>query len=198
MVHDLQRQVANLRVEQATSTSSPRAEEATPSKVTMQATMPEALDMLRGYAEQSPQEGDQGQGFEPMDFLQDEPLETEPQPQRTHSEDLIDRIKGLIAAEKDSKRKEDLEWELKMLETAKLKFKDVDALYQAHNQTTLPLLTLKLEVEMHTKRLMPKCRMEELGGFEPLTESEINGDEPLTNQPLWRVSWILKYNATIF
>ena len=51
-----------------------------------------------------------------------------------------------------------------MVETAKLKFKDVDALYKAHHQTTLPLLLLKLEVEMHMKRLMPKCRMEDLGG----------------------------------
>ena len=44
---------------------------------------------------------------------------------------------------------------------------------------------------------MPKCKMEELGGYAPLTNEEINGDEPLAIQPLWRVSWINKHNAAI-
>ena len=46
---------------------------------------------------------------------------------------------------------EDLHWELKVVETAKAKFKDVDSLYRAHHQITLPLLLLQVENEMHIK-----------------------------------------------
>lgn len=46
-------------------------------------------------------------------------------------------------------------------------------------QLWLPLL--KLEQHMHLKELLPKCPMEELGGYKPLSEDEINGNAPLAN-----------------
>lgn len=102
MVQDLQRQVAGLRVEQSESQSSPRAEHMTPVKITVQAAVPEALDMLRGYDEQTPENEGQGQEFEPMDFLQEEPREEEQVSQKTYTEDLIEKIKAQILAERDS------------------------------------------------------------------------------------------------
>lgn len=106
-------------------------------------------------------------------------------------------MKQAIERETDPTRREDLQWELKIIETAKAKFDKVEDLYQAHRNSVLPLPLLKLEHELHLRDLMPKCQMEELGGYRALTEEEINGSTHLPNQPLWRLSWIQKHSAAI-
>ena len=44
---------------------------------------------------------------------------------------------------------------------------------------------------------MPQCPLEQLGGYHPLTQDEINGRAPLLNQPLWHLAYIQKHIATI-
>lgn len=67
---------------------------------------------------------------------------------------------------------------------AEQRFQKVEELYEAHRNLALPLPLLKLEQHMHLKELLPRCPMEELGGYQPLSEDEINGNAPLANQPL--------------
>ena len=94
-------------------------------------------------------------------------------------------------------KKEALQAELSLIQIAKSKFNKAEDLYEAHRQITMPLVMLKVEEEMNVNRLMPKCTVEEMGGYAPLTQDEMNGITPLTNQPLWRMTWIQKYNRAI-
>ena len=80
-------------------------------------------------------------------------------------EDLIERLKQAADKEIDTKKKEDLVSELKIISTTKSKFDKVEQLYEAHRNSTLPLPLLKVELEMNMRDLMPKCPLEELGGY---------------------------------
>ena len=64
---------------------------------------------------------------------------------------------------------------------AKERFPTVEQLYKAHRQIELPLAMMKVELDKNMKEIMPLCRMEELGGYAPFTEDEINGNVPLLN-----------------
>ena len=64
-------------------------------------------------------------------------------------------------------------------------------------QTTLPLILLKFEHDRNLEELMPRCSLEQLGGYKLLTQEEINGRTPVLNQPLWRLAYIRKHTAAI-
>ena len=80
---------------------------------------------------------------------------------------------------------------------AKERFPIVEQLYKAHCQTKLPLTMMKVELDKNMKEIIPLCRMEELGGYAPLTEDKINGNVPLLNQPKWRFDFIKLHNKSI-
>ena len=72
--------------------------------------------------------------------------------------------------EEDQARKESIQWQIKILEQAQEQFPNIEDVYAAHRQTTLPLVLLKYEHDRHLSELLPKCALEELGGYKPLTE----------------------------
>ena len=47
------------------------------------------------------------------------------------------------------------------------------------------------------QELPPPCSLEEMGGYKPLSEDEINGGAPLLNQPLWQLSWMQQHTMAI-
>ena len=84
--------------------------------------------------------------------------------------------------------KESLQWEIRIIKQAIKQFPKIEQLYETHKQTTLPLILLKFEHDRNLEELMPQFSLEQLGGYEPLTQEEINGWTPLLNQPLWRLA----------
>ena len=44
---------------------------------------------------------------------------------------------------------------------------------------------------------MPKCRMENLGGYRPLSKDKINGNLPLINQPEWQIAFLCLHTKSI-
>ena len=84
-----------------------------------------------------------------------------------------------------------------MVLLAKERFPQVEQLYEAHFSTELPLKMMKIELDKNMKSHMPLCQMEELGGYAPLTKDEINGNEPLINQPKWRLALIKLHNKAL-
>ena len=79
----------------------------------------------------------------------------------------------------------------------------IDQIYEAHRQTEPPLNMMKIEQDRNMAIHMSICRMEDLGGYKPLTEDENNGNTPILNQPKWQLPFfklhtqsILEYAAT--
>ena len=70
------------------------------------------------------------------------------------------------------------------------KIPKIESLYEALKQTTLSLVLLKFEHDMHIDELMPQSPFELLGGYKPLTQDEINGKASLPNQHLWHQDYI--------
>ena len=68
-----------------------------------------------------------------------------------------------------------------MVLLAEERFPKVEQLYEAHCQIELPLTMMKMELDKNMEDIMPLCRMEELGGYVPLTEDKISGNVPLSN-----------------
>ena len=56
---------------------------------------------------------------------------------------------------------------------------------------------MKIEHDCNMQDHMPSCRVEELGGYDTLMQAHINGDEPLLNQPPWRLAFIKNHNHVI-
>ena len=84
-----------------------------------------------------------------------------------------------------------------MVLLAEERFPTVEQLYEAHRQTELPLTMMKVELDNNMEDIMPMCKMEELGGYAPLTKDEINGNVSLLNQPKWRLAFIKLHNKSI-
>ena len=80
--------------------------------------------------------------------------------------------------------KESLQWEIQIIKQAIKHFPKIEILYETHKETTLPLVLLKFEHDMHVDELMLQSPLELLGDYQPLTQDEINGKAPLLNQPL--------------
>ncbi|KAI5057986.1 hypothetical protein GOP47_0028001, partial [Adiantum capillus-veneris] len=120
-----------------------------------------------------------------------------PAEELTYTHSLIQRLRDSLQTETDVRKKEDIQWELKIVEMAQEIFLEVEDLYEVHRQSTLSLLFLKIEHDRKFQDLLPRWAMEECGGYKPLTRDEINGLAPLPNQPLWRVSWIQLHTRAI-
>ena len=71
------------------------------------------------------------------------------------------------------------------MQEAETRFLDVEKMFKAHCLTAMPYALMKLKKDKFMTDLMPRCTVEELGGYAPLTKSQINGDELLENQPPW-------------
>ena len=67
-------------------------------------------------------------------------------------------------------------------------------MFKAYQQLGLQYALIKLEQDHFMETLMPKYTVEELGGYDPLTKSQINGDEFLKNQPPWQITYINDHN----
>ena len=130
------KQLANkdqLRVE---SSSRPKETSSAPVKITVQAAMPAALEMLREYDENIEESEGQPRTVEHEEFPEEGFLHEEEQvegvqqePQGTYTDNLIKALKQKISVEVDVHKIKELYWELKVVETTKSKFKDVDSLY---------------------------------------------------------------------
>ena len=84
-----------------------------------------------------------------------------------------------------------------MVELAEEKFPHIEHIYEAPWQTELPLTMMKIELERNMGIHMPLCKMEELGGYKPLSKDEINGNVPLLNQPPWRIAFFHLHTKSI-
>ncbi|MCO5595839.1 hypothetical protein L7F22_049890 [Adiantum nelumboides] len=120
-----------------------------------------------------------------------------PPPEQSDNSTLLERLIREEEVEQDPARKSSLKKDIKIIKQVKEQLPTIDKLYQAHRQETMPLLLLKYEHEVHQRQLMPPCTLEELGGYEPLTEEEINGKPPLKNQPMWRLKWLQQHQKAI-
>ena len=97
----------------------------------------------------------------------------------------------------DKVLREILQWEIKIFKQAIKQFPKIEQLYETHKQTTLPLVLLNFEHDMHLEELIPQCPLEQLGGYHLLTQDEINGRAPLLNQPLWHLAHFQKHTTAI-
>ena len=77
------------------------------------------------------------------------------------------------------------------------RFPNVEQIYEAHRQTKLPLVTMKIELERNMAKHMPLCQMEDLGGYKYLIKDELNGNTALLNHPKWRLAYIKLHNQAI-
>ena len=75
----------------------------------------------------------------------------------------------------DKVHKERLQREICIIKQAIKQFPKVESLYETYKQTTLPLVFLKFEHDMHLEELMPQCPLEQLGGYHPLTRMKLMG-----------------------
>ena len=114
-----------------------------------------------------------------------------------HMKKMLKTLENKEKVATDKVLKESLQWEICIIKQAIKQFPKIEQLYEAHKQTTLPLVLLKFEHDMHLEELMPQCPLEQLGGYHPLTHDEINGKSHLLNQPLWQLAYIQKHTATI-
>ena len=83
---------------------------------------------------------------------------------------LKERLHGRIAIEMDPNIKANLQWKLQVVVLAEQRFFQVEQIYKTHCQKKMPLTMIKIELDKNTKSHMPLCRMEETGGYAPLTE----------------------------
>ena len=90
-----------------------------------------------------------------------------------------------------------LKWELQVVELAEEKFPQIEQLYEAHRQIDLPLAMMKIKQERNMAIHMPKCKLEDLGGYGPLSEDEINGNLPLINQSAWQTAFLHLHTKSI-
>ena len=60
-----------------------------------------------------------------------------------------------------------MQWEICIIKQAIKQFPNIESLYEARKQTSLPLVLLKFEHDMHLEELMPQCPLEKLGGYHP-------------------------------
>ena len=65
----------------------------------------------------------------------------------------------------DKVLQESLQWEIKSIKQAIKRFPKIEQLYETHKQTTLPLVLLKFEHDVHLEELMPQCPLEQLRGY---------------------------------
>ena len=86
----------------------------------------------------------------------------------TYIESLIQRLERRVQEEIEPSAQADLQWELKIVLDAKEKFLDAKKIFETHWQTALPYALMKL---VQDGLMMPKCTVEELGGYDPLTKS---------------------------
>ena len=56
----------------------------------------------------------------------------------------------------DKVQKERLQWEICIIKQTIKQFPKIKRLYEAHKQTTFPLVLLKFEHDMHLEELMPQ------------------------------------------
>ena len=101
-------------------------------------------------------------------------VETEPEPtlqeqEDPHTKNMLKTLEDKEKVAADKVHKESLQWEIRIIKQAIKQFPKIELLYEAHKQTTLPLVLLKFEHDMHLEELMPQCPLEQLGGYHPLT-----------------------------
>ena len=56
---------------------------------------------------------------------------------------------------------------------------------------------MEIEQDKNMEIHMPLCRMEDLSGYKPLDEDEINGNTPLLNHRKWRIAYFKLHNQSI-
>ena len=69
--------------------------------------------------------------------------------------------------------------------------------YEAHWQIQLSLMMKKIELDHNMTKLMPLCRMKDLGGYMPLTKNEVSGNVPLLNQLKWQLAFFKLHTKSI-
>ena len=74
--------------------------------------------------------------------------------------------------------KRDISWEMRVAKLAKEQFPKVKQMYEAHRLIELFLTLMKIEHEKNMKSLMPRCHLEEIGGYIFLTQAHIKGEKP--------------------
>ena len=85
-----------------------------------------------------------------------------------------------------------------MVKLVEEKFPQIEQLYKTHRQQIdLPLAMMKIEQERNMAIHMLKCKMEDLGRYRPLSEDEINGNLPLTNQLAWQIVFLCLHTKSI-
>ena len=131
---------------------------------------------------------------DPMDQGQDQSPESQHEDVK---KSLKEKLQDRLAAEANPSIQADLKWELRVVELAEEKLPHIEQLYEAHRQTELPLTMMKIELERNMGIHMPLCKMEELGGYKPLSEDEINDNIPLLNQPPWRIAFFHLHTKSI-
>ena len=99
--------------------------------------------------------------------------------------------------EQDLVNKEDLLFELKVVQMVRQVFPNVERIYDADKHTALPFSLMKLKQDILFCNSLLVCPMEELGVYAPLTQSQINNYELLSNKPAWRLAWIQQYTQAI-
>ena len=97
---------------------------------------------------------------EPQDFEEQAGEEQQGLTRQT----LKERLQERFANELDPNIKANLQWELHVVELAEQRFPKVEKIYEAHRQTKLPLTRMKIELNCNMAKLMPLCKMEDLGG----------------------------------
>ena len=72
---------------------------------------------------------------------------------------LVD-LEGEEAVTIDKVRKESLQWKIIIIKQDMRYFPKIEILYEDHRKTTLLLLILKFEHDMHLEDLMPQCPLD--------------------------------------
>ena len=77
------------------------------------------------------------------------------EPQDLHTKEMLRNLEEQERNTKNKIFKESLQWEIKIIKQAINQVLKIEQLYEAHKQTTLPLVLLKFEHDRNLEELMP-------------------------------------------
>ena len=84
--------------------------------------------------------------------LEQQELQEQPDP---HTKKMLKCLEEQEKNATDKVLKESLQWEIRIIKQAIKQFPKIEQLYEAHKQTTLPLVLLKFEHDRNLEELMP-------------------------------------------